>query len=136
MPDAASAHAAEEACWRLTCLITPGDDMPVFDVQMAADGPGRFFADHPAVYRLSLAGSIGASVHALMRAGSPRGDRRPLWAAIAVLEAGITVGIIRARNSAVIAAELGYVGQAPTGAAGLPGEFWLQRFQASRSGAV
>jgi hypothetical protein len=79
--------------------------MPVFDAQMAADGPGRFFANHPAVYRLSLAASSGASVYALMRVGSPGGDRRSLWAAMAVLEAGITVGIIRARNSAVIAAD-------------------------------
>lgn len=78
--------------------------MPVFDAQTAADGPGRFFANHPAVYRLSLAGSSGASAYALMRVGSPGGDRRPLWAAMAVLEAGIAVGIIRARNSAVIAA--------------------------------
>jgi hypothetical protein len=77
--------------------------MPDFDAQMAADGPGRFFANHPAVYRLSLAGSGGASAYALMRVGSPRGDRRPLWAAMAVLEAGITVGIIRARNSAMMA---------------------------------
>jgi hypothetical protein len=78
--------------------------MPVFDSHMAADGPGGFFANHPAVYRLSLAGSIGASAYALMRVGSPRGDRRPLWAAMAVLEAGITVEMIRARNSAVMAA--------------------------------
>ena len=79
--------------------------MPVFDAQRAVDGPGRFFANHPAVYLLSLAGSGGACAYALMRAGSPRGDRRPLWVAMAVLEAGIAVGIVRARNSAVIAAE-------------------------------
>ena len=78
--------------------------MLVFNAQMAADGPGRFFANHAAVYRLSLAGSSGASAYALMRVGSPGGDRRPLWAALAVLEAGIAVGIVRARNSALIAA--------------------------------
>lgn len=77
--------------------------MPVVDAQLAAVGPGRLFADHPAVYRLSLAGSSGATAYALMRVRSPRGDRRPLWAAMAVLEAGITVGLIRARNSAVMA---------------------------------
>jgi hypothetical protein len=74
--------------------------MPVFDGLMAADGPGRFFAQHPAVYWLSLAGSSGASVCALMRLGSPRGGRRLPWAAMAVVEAGITVGMIRAKNSA------------------------------------
>ena len=90
------------ACWRLTCLFTRGDDMPVFDAQRAADGPGRFFANHPAVYWLSLAGSSSASAYALMRVGNQRGDRRPLWAAMAVLEAGTTAGIIQARNSAVM----------------------------------
>jgi hypothetical protein len=75
--------------------------MPVFDAQVAADGPGRFFADHPVVYRLSLTGSCGASAYALLRVRSPGGDRRPLWAALAVLEAGITAGIILARNSAL-----------------------------------
>lgn len=77
--------------------------MPFFDTRVTTDGPGRFFARHPAVYRLSLAGSSGASAYALMRVGSPGSDRRPLWAALAVLQAGITVGIIRARNSAVVA---------------------------------
>jgi hypothetical protein len=84
----------------------PKGDMPVLDARVAADGPGRFFADHPVVYRLSLAGSCGASAYALLRVGSPGGDRRRrLWAALAVLEAGITAGIIRARKSAVRAAE-------------------------------
>jgi hypothetical protein len=72
--------------------------MSVFDAQPAATGPGRFFATHPALYRLSLAGSSGAATYALMRFGSPRGDRRRLWAAMAVLEAAITVGIVRART--------------------------------------
>lgn len=78
--------------------------MPVFDARASADGPGRFFAAHPVVYQLSLAGSSGASAYALLRLGSPGADRRPLWAALAVLEAGITASIIRARNSAVNAA--------------------------------
>ena len=77
--------------------------MPVCDALRAADGPGRFFADHPAVYWLSLAGSGGASAYALMRVGSPRGGRRLLWAAMAVMETGISVGMIRARNTAVMA---------------------------------
>jgi hypothetical protein len=79
--------------------------MPLVHAQLAAGGPGPFFVNRPAVYRLSLAGSVGASAYALMRAGSPRSRRRPLWAAMAVLEAGISVGVIRARNSAVMPAD-------------------------------
>jgi hypothetical protein len=90
---------------KVDLAVHPRDEMPVFDARTAADGPGRCFANHPFVYRLSLAGSGGATAYALMRVGSPRGDRRPLWVAMAVLEAGITVGIVRARNSAVMAAK-------------------------------
>ena len=79
--------------------------MPASDAHRAVGGPGRFFANHPAVYWLSLAGSGGASAYALSRVGSPRGGRRPLWVAMAGLEAGIAFGIVRARNSAVMAAE-------------------------------
>ena len=81
--------------------VHPRGDMPAFDAQSDDVGPGRFFARHPAVYRLSLAGSSGASAYALMRARSPRAGGRPLWAAMALLEAGITVGIIRVRKAAV-----------------------------------
>ena len=77
--------------------------MPAVDSHRAVEGPGRFFASHPAAYRLALAGSGGASAYALMRVGSPRGDRRPLWVALAVLEAGIAVGIMRAKKWAVTA---------------------------------
>lgn len=77
--------------------------MPAFDTHRAVDGPGRFFASHPAAYRLSLAGSGGASAFALIDVGSPRGDRRRLWLALAVLEAGIAVGIMRAKKVAVTA---------------------------------
>lgn len=66
----------------------------------SAAGPGRFFAGHPTAFRLSLAGSSGASAYALIRARSPRSTRRLPWAAMALLEAAITVGIVRARNSA------------------------------------
>jgi hypothetical protein len=79
--------------------------MPVFDAQVAAGGPGRFLANHPVVYRLSLTASCGASAFALLRVRSAGGDRRPLWAALAVLEAGITAGIIRARNSELSGAQ-------------------------------
>jgi hypothetical protein len=76
--------------------------VPAFDTHRV-DGPGRFFASHPAAYRLSLAGSGGASAYALMRVGSPRGVGRLPWVALAVLEAAIAVGIMRAKKSAVTA---------------------------------
>jgi hypothetical protein len=79
--------------------------MPVLDAPVSADGPGQFFDAHPVVYRLSLAGSSGTFAYALLRLGRPGADRRPLWAALAVLEAGITAGSIRARNSAANGAE-------------------------------
>lgn len=88
--------------------------MPVFDAQLAPVGPGRFFANHPVVYRLSLAGSSGASAYALMRVGSPRGDRRPLWAAMALLEAGITVGIIRGQELGRDGGDVKHRPQSPT----------------------
>ena len=101
-----SAHAPAEGMLEVDLSAHPRDDMPVFNARVAATGPGRFFAHHPVAYRLSLAGSCGASAYALLRVGSPGSDRRrPLWAALAVLEAGITAGIIRARNSAVHAAK-------------------------------
>ena len=84
-------------------MSAKGDHLPAFDTHRAAHGPGRFFANHPAAYRLSLAGSGGASAYALMRVASPPGDRRPRWVALAVLEAGIAVGIMRAKKLAVTA---------------------------------
>jgi len=62
-------------------------------------GPGIYFASHPVTYRLSLAGSGGAAVYALVRAVRPEGSRRSLWVALALLESGVTVGITHARNS-------------------------------------
>lgn len=105
VPGDASAHSAAHGMLEVDLFAHTRDDMPAFDARVAADGPGRFFADHPVVYRLSLAGSCSASAYALLHVGGPGSDRRrPLWAALAVLEAGITAGIIRARNSAVHAA--------------------------------
>ena len=100
-----SAHAPAEGMLEVDLSAHPRDDMPVFNARVAATGPGRFFAHHPVAYRLSLAGSCGATAYALLRIGSPGGDRRLLWAALAGLEAGITAGIVRARNSAVNAAK-------------------------------
>lgn len=85
----------------VTCLPTRGDECPVCDALTTSEGPGRFFANRPVVYWLSLAGSGGASAYALMRVIRPRGDARLPWAAMAVLETGITIGMIRARNSAM-----------------------------------
>jgi hypothetical protein len=68
--------------------------------RVSARGPGRVFADHSRVYWLSLAGSGGACAYALVRAARARDRRRP-WAALALLESAITVGIVRARRSAV-----------------------------------
>jgi hypothetical protein len=62
-------------------------------------GPGIYFASHPVAYRLSLAGSGGAAVYALVRAVRHEGSRRSLWVALALLESGVTVGIVHARNS-------------------------------------
>jgi hypothetical protein len=62
-------------------------------------GPGIYFASHAVAYRLSLAGSGGAAVYALVRAVRPEGSRRSLWVALALLESGVTVGIVHARNS-------------------------------------
>lgn len=98
-------HAAAEGMLEVDLSAHPRDDMLVFDARVSADGPGRFFDAHPVVYRLSLAGSSGASAYALLRLGSPGADRRLLWVALAVLEAGITAGIIRARNSAANSAK-------------------------------
>jgi hypothetical protein len=62
-------------------------------------GPGVYFASHPVAYHLSLAGSGGAAVYALVRAVRPEGGRRWLWVALALLESGVTAGIVHARNS-------------------------------------
>jgi hypothetical protein len=105
VPGDAAAHATAEGMLEFDLSAYLRDDMPVFDARVAADGPGRFFTTHPVVYRLALAGTSGASAYALLRLGSPGAVGRPLWAALAVLEAGITASIIRARNSAVTATE-------------------------------
>jgi hypothetical protein len=70
------------------------------DRTMAAGGPGRFFADHPILYRLSLAGSTGTAGYAAIRALRARGTRRIPWIALALLEATIAVGIMDQRRQA------------------------------------
>lgn len=77
--------------------------MRILDATATTGGPGRFFADHPVVYGLSLAGSTGTAAYAAVRALGATDARRVSWAALALLEAAITAGIMKARNSAVSA---------------------------------
>ena len=78
-------------------------------------GPGIYFASHPVAYRLSLAGSGGAAVYALVRAVRPEGSRRWLWVALVLLESGVTAGIVHARKTRVPHADRGVPGRAWTG---------------------
>ena len=65
-------------------------------------GPGVYFVSHPVAYRLSLAGSGGAAVYALVRAARAHGSRRWLWVALVLLESGITIGIVCASRSSSV----------------------------------
>jgi hypothetical protein len=64
------------------------------------NGPGRYFARHPTVYRLSLAGAAGTALYATLGAVRTPSVRRLPWTALAILEAAITIGIINARRTA------------------------------------
>lgn len=59
-------------------------------------GPGRYFADHRAMYRLSIVGSAGTAGYATYRAVRVAGRRRRQWIALAILEAAITAGLVSA----------------------------------------
>jgi hypothetical protein len=76
--------------------------MPNTGFPRSTNGPGRYFADHPIVYRLSLAGAAG---YATLRAVWTPGRRRLPWIALAVLEAAITIGIVNARQTAAPAGQ-------------------------------
>jgi hypothetical protein len=67
------------------------------DITPATGGPGRYLADHPAIYRLSLAGSTATAAYAAVRARRAPSARIP-WTALALLEAAITAGIMNARR--------------------------------------
>jgi hypothetical protein len=67
-----------------------------------ANGPGRYFANHPAVYRMSLAGSAGTTLYAVWRSVRTAGARRWPWIAVALLEAAITAGMIAGRGRPVL----------------------------------
>ncbi len=75
------------------------------DARAAKRGPGRFFAEHPAVYQLSLAGAIGTAGYAAARASGARGGRRIPWAALGLLEVGIATGIVSVRRAALKASQ-------------------------------
>jgi hypothetical protein len=64
-------------------------------------GPGGIFAAHPALYALALGGAAWAAAAMAARAARARGARRIGWAALAVLEAAIVVGIMREKRRAV-----------------------------------
>ena len=68
------------------------------DTRTTASGPGRYFANHPAVYRVSLAGSAGTTLYAVWRTMRATGARRVSWVSLALLEAAITAGVIHARD--------------------------------------
>jgi hypothetical protein len=65
---------------------------------LRANGPGRYFAEHPAAYRLALAGSAGTAAYAAVRAIRATGTQRVAWTALALLEAGIAAGIVNVRS--------------------------------------
>jgi hypothetical protein len=61
-------------------------------------GPAEFLVDHPSLYALSLLGAAGATAALAARAARADGLRRLGWSALAVLELGITLGILDLRR--------------------------------------
>jgi hypothetical protein len=66
--------------------------------QTTASGPGRYFANHPAVYRIALAGSGGTTLYAVWRIMRTAGARRVAWVALALVETAITAGMTHAHG--------------------------------------
>ena len=64
-------------------------------MRVVPDDPGRFFASHPALYRMSLAAAGGTAVYAAVRSVREVGPRRVPWMALAILEAAIVAGMVR-----------------------------------------
>jgi hypothetical protein len=60
-------------------------------------GPPRYLAEHPIAWALSLAGATGAAAAMTARAARAHGSRRCGWTALALLELGIALGILRLR---------------------------------------
>ncbi len=69
--------------------------MQPVSIRATTNGPGRYFANHPAVYRMSLTGSAGTTLYAVWRSTRSAGTRRAAWITLALLEAAITAGMIR-----------------------------------------
>jgi hypothetical protein len=62
-------------------------------------GPAHFFVEHPLLYALSLAGAGSAALIFARRGFRSRGRAQLAWSALAVLELGILVGMVRLRVS-------------------------------------
>lgn len=65
-----------------------------------AAGPGTYFARHPILYRLSLAGAAGAAVIFAEKTTSRRGWQRLGWAVLSTLQVVQFVGIWWVRRRA------------------------------------
>jgi hypothetical protein len=73
---------------------------------MVGNGPGRYFADHPVAYGLSVAGAAGTAGYAAVRALRATGTKRVPWTALAVLEGVITVGVVGVRRAELLSQRL------------------------------
>lgn len=62
-------------------------------------GPGKYLVGHPVAYAASLVGASWAAAIFATRAGHSRGAKRIGWAALAVLELAIFLGILSLRRS-------------------------------------
>lgn len=61
-------------------------------------GPGRFFVNHPGLYGMSVAAAAGTAMYAAVRSAREVGRRRLPWVALAVVEAGISAGMVHSRG--------------------------------------
>lgn len=60
----------------------------------AAEGPARFFRDHPVLYGLSVSAAAGAAVAMELRSARSRGAAKLGWGLLSLLEWGIVVGLL------------------------------------------
>ena len=67
------------------------------DKKEALKGPGGFFAAHPALFIISLAGAAFAAAMFAVRASKESGGRRFGWIALAAFEIVQIGGIVAAR---------------------------------------
>ena len=67
---------------------------------LRTNGPGKFFADNPIAYAVSLLGAGTAVCIFAYRAVVSRGPRRPGWALLSALEASIFIGMVVATEEA------------------------------------